>query len=445
MQPNNEHFEQPITYARASLWVPFYTVGMVARILGEVHPAPVEAALRKLQILYPPLASRVRMEQNGLAWLTTEGTRGYSLEVRHRTSDEDWVKVFLEQEKIPFAFDRGPLARFFLLRGEQHSDLVVIAPHVVCDGYSMTHVMEDVVALMNDPDQVVTQPAAPPLVTWQSVPHAVGDNLLLRGFVRALNHIWPDSRTAMCQDSYEELHQRYWAGQENGLLVFGLSSAETADLVARCRQRSLSVTGALVAAFLLAQSEILPVRQAARRDLTIAVSIRDRLAQPPGRAVGVFASSIDLVLRPRRGISFWELARQGHAGIHAALNDRARVLRPLVLNELNPLIADELVAAISTNQWSPASRLLTRFVKITGERRCLDVSNIGRVEVSDACLPYRLENLLPYPPIVPGGRMALNVLTVNGQMNIILKYRQNELDGTLAARIKERAIDFLRG
>ena len=44
-------FEQKIVYSRPSLWPPFYTVGMVARIQGNVPVELARRALRKLRIL----------------------------------------------------------------------------------------------------------------------------------------------------------------------------------------------------------------------------------------------------------------------------------------------------------------------------------------------------------------------------------------------------------
>jgi hypothetical protein len=185
--------------------------------------------------------------------------------------------------------------------------------------------------------------------------------------------------------------------------------------------------------------------QITRSEVSVAVNIRDRMAQPPGRAVGVYASSIDLIIRSKPGMSFWELARQGHDQIHKSLNNRSQVLKPMVLDELDPTIADALVVAVSNDQWSRMLELVTRFVKIKGEARCLNISNIGRIDLPDVGTTYRLETLLPFPPLVPGGGMSLNVLTVDGQMHIILKYRQDELDDAAVTRIKERALSYISG
>ncbi len=151
MESSNQYHERQISYARPSLWTPFWAVGMVARVQGDIPTELLEGALLKLQTLHPPLAGRVRMEPDGSAWLTTEGVGAFPLEVRPMVSGDDWCEVFLEQERLPFAYGRGPVTRFFLLRGDGRSDLLAIAPHVVCDGYSLAHVMGDLVALLNDP------------------------------------------------------------------------------------------------------------------------------------------------------------------------------------------------------------------------------------------------------------------------------------------------------
>ena len=444
MDPNNENYEQKIVYGRPSLWAPFYTVGMIARIQGDVPVALLENALRKLKILHPPLASRVRVEPDGAAWLTTAGVGDFPLEVRSRVSDDDWVRTTLELERLPIDFSHGPLARFILLRSDRSSDLVAAVPHVVCDGMSMIQVMWDAVALLNDPDRSVERPSPPPVVSWQNVPHSPLDHLPLRGLVRVLNRAWRDSRVVLHQEEYEELHRGYWEGRQNGMLALELPPAETSSLAARCKQHGISITGALMAAFLLAQSEIRPATKA-RRGISIAVSIRDRLVESPGKAVGVYASSLELSIRPRLDASFWELACLSHARIHKELNNRARLFMPLVLEEADPLIADALVVAISTGRMSREVGMLNNFIKIDGEARALDISNIGRIDLDEVGSPWHLENLFPFPPLVPGSGLALNVLTVNGHMHILLKYRQEELGDTDAARIRDRALEYLSG
>ncbi|HNS50756.1 MAG TPA: hypothetical protein PKO09_06190 [Anaerolineae bacterium] len=436
-------YQEQIGYSRGSLWAPFHAVGMVARLRGDLPAEVVEAALRKLKVLYPPLACRVRLEKDGSGWLTREGVGDLAVEERQGAADDDWTGLFLEQERIPFAFDRGPLARFFLLRGDGRSDLVAIVPHVICDGPAMVDVMTDAAELLNDPNRKVASPHPPPPASWKTMAHAATDNLLLRGAIGVANRLWPGKREGMGQEEYEEVHRVYWATRKNGLLAFVLEPDETAGLLARCRQRGLSVSGALLAACLLAEAAGRPDRRTTLGNVTVAVNMRSRMLVPPGRAVGIYASNISLAIRPRPGTDFWELAGECHGRLHQALGHRSQILWPLAVGEIKPAISDSLLAALSTGELRRRLGPLSRLVKIGGMNPGLDVSNIGRVELPCARAPIGLETMLPLPPLWPGGGIALNVLTVDGQMNLILKYRLDQNNDAGVAGIRDRALQYL--
>ena len=444
MDTNPAYLGQKIEYARASLWAPFYTVGMTARIQGDVPPDLVKEILPKLQILYPPLASRVQIDKDGTAWLTTEGVKDCHLEVRPWTTEDDWAKTFLEQERVPFAFSKGPIARFFLLRGATCSDLIAIVPHVIGDGYSMTLVMKEAVNLLNNPDRLVKRPSPPPAVTWQTMPHSVIDHLPLRALLGTVNHLWPNNRTALNQDRYAELHRAYWARQQAGFLYFKLGPEDTSQLIRRCKQHGISVTGALIAAFLLAEVDMQPAWRPDPWKISVAMNIRERMLQPPNGAMGMYVSVVNLGMQLKAKVSFWELAHQAHLKIHRGMNNRPHILRPLVMEQLDPSIADSAVSAISTGRLGGKSGLLSHFLKESEDKCRLNVSNIGRISLPEAGMPYTLETLLPFPPLVPFSGPSLNVLTMNDQMNIILRYHQEAWKDIPIAHVRDRVISYLR-
>ncbi len=305
--------------------------------------------------------------------------------------------------------------------------------------------MSDAVALLNDPDRVVTRPAPPPTLTWQTVQHAASDALLLRGLIEVVNRVWPTSQAGIRQVEYEQVHRSYWEHRQNGLLAFELSPAQTSDLVARCKQHGAMITGALVAAFLLAQNSVRTAALAPLCDVTVPVNIRNRVVQPPGRVMGLYASTITLTIRPRPGTRFWELARLCHTRIHHALDNRSRLLLPVALAELHPSFADTQLTALSNGQLGRRLGPLARFVKFEGLNPNLDVSNIGRVDLPEVNAPYCPMTLLTLPPLWPGGGLALSVVTVNDGMNGTLKFRLDQLDEAAVMRIRESALGFLIG
>ncbi len=443
MDLNTLYYTQKIDYARMSLWAPFYAVGMVARIQGEVPPELLNEALKKLRILYPPLASRVYMRPNGDAFLTTEGVGEFNLEVRSKISDFDWERVVLEQEQIPFAIEHGPLARFFLLLNKYSSDLVVIVPHVICDGYSMTHVMYDAVALLNDPEKVVKQPDLHPTVTWKAVQHSFLNNLLLRGLVRIYNQTHTKHMVLMNQERYEELYRIFWTRHHNNFLSLSLSPSETNALINRCKQHHIAVTSALFAAYFLTLKDLNFIPKGSHYLISIPVNIRKWMHQQPEKVIGVFASSIEIKIPLKTNPSYWELARLTHTKIHKIIKKHSRVLRTLVLDDLIPLIADNLIDAISTEKINDLPKLLTHFIKLDSDSRCMTISNIGRIHLPSAGSTYPLDTLLPLTPTGPGYRHSICALTVNDQMHLALRVHQMHLDQATLTQIKARVMAYL--
>jgi hypothetical protein len=438
-------YVEKLVYGRPALWAPFYAVGVAARIQGQIPLPLLRAVLAKLQTLHPLLASRVQMERDGRAWLTTADVGEFPLVVRPRVSRDDWMAVFLEQERCPFDFEHGPVTRFFLLCDDEGADLVAVAPHAVCDGYSMTHAMFDAESLLHDPDRKVSLPPVAPTVSRENLCGPGRDHLLLRAGIRVLNRLWPGRRLPIDYHEYLDLYGRYWANRQNAVLSYEFDGPETARLMARCKQQGVAVTGVLLAAFLLAQADVDPRADPYRGEIAVAVNIRNRLLQPPGPSAGLYSSSVNVRLRSRPGQSFWEVARAGHARVHRALEDPELVRKPVLLNDIAPHISDAFIEALATDRWSPECSLLSHFVQLKGTVRWLALSNIGRVELPHCGPPYYLETILPFPPLVPGDALALNVLTVRGRMHLILKFELHQMDLRTAERIRDRALEYIAG
>jgi hypothetical protein len=444
MNEGNVTRMQKIEYGRGSLWAPFYTDGMTARIQGRVPHGLLAASLQKLKVLHPILASRVIMNDRGNAWLTSEGVGEFPLEVCEMNTDGDWQKVLLRHERLPFNMEQGPLARFILLQGEPSSDLVLVCPHVVCDAYSMTIILSDLVTLMNDPAREVVQPLPSPVVSWETMPHPAWYYFFTRGAVGMFNLAWRKRGMILDQEKYEELHRQYWPRQDQGWLVFNIPPAVTAKFVSRCRNQGVSVTSAFVAAFLLAQLEVHVKGNANRYVISMAASIRDRLVEPPGRRTGMYGTSFLLGLHVRSGTSYWDLARTCHRRLHRVLENRTAFLGPLVVEEIHPLFMDAYVSALSTGQLDRGFDLPARLMRVKGETRRFDVSNIGRVALAEVGSPYKVETIFPFPPFLPGAALSLCTLTAGEQLQGILRFNGNDIPSAVAAAIKERALNFLK-
>jgi len=391
------------------------------------------------------LASRIILDTDGKATLTTLGVPKIQLNVREKLSDNEWATVYLEQERLPFDIESGPIAKFFLLKGQHNSDLVVIVPHVICDGYSMTQVLWEAVSLINNPDRTVSQPLHTPAVTWDNIPHKPWDNLWLRIITRIYNHLNLNKKSLIDQTKYTEIYQSYWKNRENNILTYHLSLEETSKVVSKCKSLGIAVTSAFFAAFFQAQLDFNLVKRKLPYKISIPVNVRHQLITPPGEALGVYASALELNISVKTKETILDIARKTHRRIHKLMVKRQRIFRTLVLEEFDPRIADFFIVAISTRDFRHIPKLLIHFINLKDDARLMTITNIGRINLPDAGTVYPLVRLFPMPPLAPGNRLTINVLTINDQMNIVLKFRHNQFDPSLVAQIFQRAKKYLLG
>jgi len=171
------------SHTRGESLAPFYAVGMTVRIQEKYHRVTqgrFTQATDPVPSLGKPRAhGKRRYRLVNYRWCGRFTARGPVQNIRRRLG-----KNLPRAREHPVRIRLRSSCRFFLLRDDQVSDLVAIIPHVICDGFSMTYVMCDIVALLNDPNRLVTQPKPPMPVSWENIQHFPHDNLLLRVLAR---------------------------------------------------------------------------------------------------------------------------------------------------------------------------------------------------------------------------------------------------------------------
>ena len=68
-----------------------------------------------------------------------------------------------------FDFEKGPLIRFILLKSTEISDLIIIGQHAICDGISLTNLIQDIMLLLSEPETKVKK-IEPILPTSENFP-----------------------------------------------------------------------------------------------------------------------------------------------------------------------------------------------------------------------------------------------------------------------------------
>ena len=431
--------DQPLSpMARLSLRAPNANVAMVATHPGTVELDEVETAVAQAARRHPLSRVRIALDENSRARYLSRGVGPVRVGHTHRTSDTTWIETVGEEQQRPFDITTGPLTRLHLVGGHDRSELIAIAHHSVCDGLSLAFLLEDVAAELWSPEHEPSRPVMPvPLEPRQSI--GTG-GLLSRLVERAIGSKWRKTGRSFTAADAERLHEHFWAEHDNGLVAWTLDADQTSRLVEVCRRHDITVTEALTAAFLLAADADPESRGLASEPSIVAVNLRDRLATPPGRALGFYAGGARISTPPKDADSVVSLARRVSRALDERVDD-ATLFAPLKLSGLPPELLDALwFTRNGVYENRLASRLLRRMSK-DDYRFGLLLSNLGRLPAS----PRSAQFDSFYGPVAYSdtATLYLGVVTARGRLTLSLSYPRRRVPDQLARSIGERAVELM--
>jgi hypothetical protein len=296
MSEKDVKYERKVTGAeRFYSHSPFATVTMVARIKGNVSEEMLKHAVAKAQRRHVLLRVRIKEDQDHGLWFTSEGVQEIPIEIVSRKSEDDWINIHAEASKIPYEFETRPAIRFILVQSPDVSELIILCHHIICDGMSLAYLARDLMVHLGDPAREVQVLPAPPPMGLDNLPGDVSLPGLAKFFINKIGQKWAEEGVFFDHQDYEILAKTYWDNYHHALFSIELSEAETRALVTRCRKEGVTVNSAFTAAFSGAQSFVQDERPYHARSIA-AASLRDRLPNPPGEAVGYYALGVELRL-----------------------------------------------------------------------------------------------------------------------------------------------------
>ncbi|MDR1512120.1 MAG: hypothetical protein LBS56_01360, partial [Propionibacteriaceae bacterium] len=273
------------------------TIINVLRLRGMVDADRFRAGVRRLQRAYPILDSHIVTDRSGASWYEELPTP-FDGAVVPRDDDDTWRGVVDGQLTDYVDIWAGPLARITLVQGADRSEIVVAESHLASDGRGLSRQLHHLLRLMADPDLEIDpipevyadgktlKAARPRLTDWSMFVryHAVD------AMYRALGAAWKLTGFTMDHDDpymtdnlLRDVVRLEWVD-----LPF--TQDETARLVARCRDRGVSVNSALTAAYLTIRRRLEPDLDFDRQATT--VDVRRHLPGVSADQINLLASLV---------------------------------------------------------------------------------------------------------------------------------------------------------
>lgn len=387
---------------RPNLFEPNVYIAMCVELSGNVCPQKLTAAIRKAYGANEAAMSRIVLE-HGIACYERMPFTG----CRTAISDQDWLELVHENEKIPFAINEGELIRTFVIPGT-HTRILVMAHHLAGDGKSILYFIKDVMnALAGTP-----LPYKPLSLVTKSSLAGTPLSIPAKYFVRYCSHKW--NHEVFTWQDYYRLHDKYWKTFSSHITYKTLSAAETERIIREAGQTGCSVNSYLVTLFL---------RKYQRKcEIGIPVSIREK----GNEAMSNLTSGISIHSQYDPGKTFAENAVLVHGKIKKELGQkRLSVLQ--FLAGLPPTLID--AALLSAYDCFPGERIHQGFpdrlarqtagvMGYTGKTRDMGITNLMIPDIPVLYGEHKIENIIFVPPAISYSHDIYGILTVNGKMTV---------------------------
>jgi NRPS condensation-like uncharacterized protein len=443
---------------------PFSIVTMVARIKGNVSGEMLKNAVAKVQQRHVLLRVRIKEDDQHDPWFTSEGLQEIPIEIVPRKSKNDWINIHAEASKIPYEFETHPLIRFVLVQSPDVSELIILCHHIICDGMSLAYLARDLIVHLGDPSRAVEMLPAPEPITLENLPGDVSLSGLVNYFINKIKQNWAEEIVFFDQEDYRALTTTYWDHYHHEILSVELSEAETSALVALCRKEHVTVNTAITAAFSGAHSFV--AGEAPHHARTaIAASLRDRLPNSPGEAMGFYAQGFELKLKYNYKKSFWDNARRYHKKLRSNFTNKkvfgnlpmylkmdSNIYAALNYKKLGALVFPDSPRYEKLSDFGKREdvvvRLLQRAKMETLETKLLGpaITNLGRLDFPKTYGSLELDRLFMQPggafPLVHVD-MVIGAVTCGGKLSLVVEYAEEAVDTETMKKIKDKAIQYL--
>jgi len=445
---------------------PFSIVTMVARIKGNVSEEMLKNAVAKVQQRHSLLRVRIKDDNDHAQWFTSEGAQEIPIEIVPRKSENDWIKIHVEASKIPYEFETHPAIRLILVQSPDVSELIILCHHIICDGMSLAYLARDLMVHLGDPAREVKVLPAPPAIDLNNLPSDVSQSRLVKVLISRMNQKWAEESVFFDHEDYKILTKAYWDNYNHELFSIELSEAETFALVARCRKEKVTVNSALATAFGGAQSFV-QGETPYHPNFVVAANLRDRIPNPAGEGMGMYAGGVELKFKYNHKRSFWENARKFHKKIQPKFTNKNLFsdilnwlyLEPTIFEAMNFKKLGGLAPSDSTryeklSAFSKKEDVVLRILQrdniesLETKHWGTAVTNLGRMNFPKTYGALELDRLI----MQPGGgiplanvNLVLGAVTCSGKLSLVVEYAEEAVDTGTMERIKDQAMEFLLG
>lgn len=362
----------------------------------------LKEAIKNTVIHYEMLQQKIIMDQEGNAYYQKADT----FEPVIKQIDNDWKETATEQEKCPFAIEKGEFIRFFYKKTVTGMALLIIAHHIAGDGISFTYFVQDILRSISG-DKMEYKKLE--LFNMDSLPREARLRAPVTWLIKYMNKKWRRTGRKFDFHDYYKMYDQYWNNRET-LIYTDILEDEIYDSVySYSKENRITINSMITTAFIRASSELC--------DVGMAASIREK----GFIGMGNYATGISVKYQYNEKNSFAENARIVQKLIQDKLNDASkRYFLLQFMRSIEPTLIDAIYFNSCSDYNNKTAETFSNMFGYNGNPKGISITNLTKLPIETKYGDFEIEDFIFVPPLVLNAKRIIGIATLEKRMVISL-------------------------
>lgn len=409
------------------IWIfsPVNHIVIKVDVKGIILEEQLKKAISDTVYQYDMFHQRIVLDNEGNAYYQKEEF----FEPFVKPIKNDWKDVAKEQEKIPFAIDKGEFIRFFYSKTEIGITIMIIVHHIAGDGISLTYFVQDI---MRSISGVKIEHKKLELFNMENLPKEARLRAPTTWLMKYMNIKWERTGRIFSFNDYYNMYHKYWNNRETLIDTFYLEDEIYDSMCKYSKENNITINTIITTALIRASGELC--------DVGMAASIREKSFT----GMGNYATGISVKYQYNEKQNFILNARNVQKMIYDKLNDASKKYFLLqFMSNIKPTLIDAIYFNACSDYKNRTAEIFSKMFGYNGNPKGISITNLTKLPIETKFGTYEIIDFVFVPPLVLNAKRIIGIASI-GQRMVLSLHLNNDVNAEEHRKFFYKGVDYLK-
>lgn len=409
------------------IWIfsPVNNIVIKVDIKGNLLEEQLKEAVRDAVNHYDMLHQKIILHNEGNAYYQ----KAEIFEPTIKPMESDWKEVAREQEKCPFAIDKGEFIRFFYNKTETGMTVLIIAHHIAGDGISFTYFVQDILRSISG-EKIEYKKLE--LYNMDNLPREARLRAPITWLIKYMNKMWKKTGKKFSFNDFYNMYDKYWNNRDTLIYTYNLEEDIYDSIYRYSKENKITINTILTTALIRASGELC--------DVGMAVNVREK----GFTGMGNYATGISVKYQYNDKKNFVENAETVQKMIYDKLNNASKKYFLLqFMRSIEPTLIDAIYFNACCDYNNKTAETFSKMFGYKGNPKGISITNLTKLPIVTKYGAYEITDFVFVPPLVLNAKRIIGIASIGKKMVLSL-HLNNDAEVDEHRKFFYKAMEYLK-